>query len=180
MDTAKSYICPNCGKTFYGRSNKIFCSDNCRIQYANEKRKKAYFEKQKNDLDNKISVNSNDTEEPLLLTKLTIVSDNKVIINIIKQICSNNNVKVRETTREALPLMTPDKDGNFYMDGKMLYTSNMIAQMLNTESRWISTYANNASIYPIARGPVARNPQANLYSEDDVFKLMEILSEKNK
>ena len=33
-------ICPQCGAAFQGRSDKRFCSDSCRCDYHNEKRRR--------------------------------------------------------------------------------------------------------------------------------------------
>lgn len=70
------------------------------------------------------------------------------------------------------------KDFFFLVKGNARATKTLFPDQ--GQQDYISTYAGHASIYPIARGPVARNPQANLYSEDDAFKIMEILGDKNK
>lgn len=165
----KKLICPECGRVFLGRLDQIFCSVKCKSSYHNKKRDGGSVEGITKEKEER-SINNE--------TKLTIVTCNEVIINIIKQICHNNNIKVCEEEVDNLPYVTPDKDGKFRMDGKMLYTSSMIASMIGASSKNLSSRAGFRGIYPIARGPVARVPRANLYSEEDAFKIMEALDSK--
>ena len=169
------YLCPTCGKHFYGRSNKIFCSSHCRAVYNNSK--KAYQQTDKAE-----TIEREEEKEEVYTgsksTKLTIITDNKVVLNVIKQICLNNDIKIKSEEVDNLPLLTPDKNGRFYMNGKILYTASMIAGMINADSKTLAIKASHIKVYPVARGPIPHCAKANLFTEDDAFKIMERFSKK--
>ncbi len=41
MEEAKRKVCPECGNNVVGRTDKIYCSDDCRVMAANRRGRKA-------------------------------------------------------------------------------------------------------------------------------------------
>lgn len=111
--------------------------------------------------------------------ELTITSDNWDILNIIKNICSNNHIEFQERKIIDVPFIEEDKNGNLMMDGKMLYHNTEIAKMLNTSITTIRRIQDKHNINPVAanKGGLAKQIRY-LYSEEQAFKIMALYEKK--